>query len=105
LTVLERWAFLTLLALSESSIASPWVEDEVESAWERERREKRLVLFPVRLDDEVMQTDVAWAVHLRQKRQVGDFRRWKDHDSYQKGLHRLIQDLQAAPQAPAHTQR
>jgi uncharacterized protein YjbI with pentapeptide repeats len=43
-----------LLILSEQSISSPWVEEEVESAMERERKENRLVLFPVRMDDSVM---------------------------------------------------
>ena len=55
-----------LLILSKPSLASPWVEDEVESALERERREHRLVLFPIRIDDAIMDTDVAWAAHLRQ---------------------------------------
>lgn len=54
-----------LLILSETSVASPWVESEVESAMERERRENRLVLFPVRLDDAVMDTNVAWAAEIR----------------------------------------
>jgi hypothetical protein len=84
-----------LLVLSEASLASPWVEDEVESALERERRERRLVLFPIRIDDAVMNTDVAWAVHLRQKRHIGEFSRWKDHDSYQKAFERLLRDLKA----------
>jgi TIR domain len=35
-----------LLILSEHSVDSPWVQDEVEAALERERREGRLVLFP-----------------------------------------------------------
>lgn len=43
-----------LLILSEHSIASDWVEKEVETAMEKEREEKRTVLFPVRLDDAVM---------------------------------------------------
>jgi hypothetical protein len=47
------------LVLSKDSIASPWVEKEVETAFERERREKRLGLFPIRLDDAVMKTDEA----------------------------------------------
>jgi hypothetical protein len=47
-----------LLILSQCSIASHWVEDEMEAALERERRENRIVLFPVRLDDALMKTDV-----------------------------------------------
>src|SRR5205807_633320 len=50
-----------LLVLSEYSVASEWVEFEVEAALEKERKEKRTVLFPIRLDDHVMQSHTAWA--------------------------------------------
>lgn len=82
-----------LLILSEHSIASPWVEDEVEAAIERERRDNRTVLFPIRTDDAVMDTNVAWAATLRRTRHLGDFREWKDHDSHQKALTRLMRNL------------
>ena len=39
-----------LLVLSEASIASDWVEDEVDKAFEEERQRGGVVLFPVRLD-------------------------------------------------------
>ena len=39
-----------LLVLSSKSIRSAWVEKEVETAFEREAREKKPVLFPIRLD-------------------------------------------------------
>ena len=83
-----------LLVLSEHSISSPWV-GEVEAAMERERRDGRSVLFPIRLDDAVMESSTAWAASLRRMRHIGDFRKWKDHDEYQKSLTRLIRDLQA----------
>jgi uncharacterized protein YjbI with pentapeptide repeats len=86
-----------LLILSEHSVQSAWVQDEVESALERERREKRLVLFPIRIDDAVMETDQAWAASIRRTRHIGDFTRWKDHDSYQTAFERLLRDLKAAP--------
>jgi len=49
-----------MLLLSENSIQSPWVEEEVEAALEKEYQQNKLVLFPVRLDDAVMQTQEAW---------------------------------------------
>ena len=88
-----------LLILSKRSIASSRVEDEVEAALERESRENRIVLFPIRIDNAIMQTDVAWASHLRQKRHIGDFRGWKQHDEHQKAFERLLRDLQATVQA------
>ena len=51
------------------------------------------MLFPVRVDEAVMDTEVAWAADIRRSRQIGDFRKWKDHDSYAKALQRLLRDL------------
>ncbi|HXW72181.1 MAG TPA: toll/interleukin-1 receptor domain-containing protein [Methylocella sp.] len=82
-----------LLILSENSISSDWVEDEVTKASAEERDRKRLVLFPVRIDDAVMETSKPWARKLRDQRHIGDFRKWKDHDGYQASLKRLLRDL------------
>ena len=82
-----------LLILSEGAIASDWVEGEVTTALEEERTRKRVVLFPVRVDDAVMQASEAWARLLRGQRNIGDFTRWKEHDSYQKSFERLMRDL------------
>lgn len=82
-----------VLVLSERSIQSDWVESEVESALEKEREEGRTVLFPIRLDDSVMETDKAWAAEIRRTRNIGDFRGWKDHDSYQVAFQRVLRDL------------
>ena len=82
-----------VLVLSEHSIESDWVESEVETAFEKERKQGRTVLFPIRLDDSVMETDKAWAAEIRRTRNIGDFREWKDHDSYQAAFQRVLRDL------------
>jgi hypothetical protein len=41
--------------LSEHSIRSDWVEDEVTKAFEEERKRDQVVLFPIRIDDTAMQ--------------------------------------------------
>jgi hypothetical protein len=82
-----------LLILSENSVSSLWVGDEVEAAFERERRENRTVLFPIQIDDAVAESTMGWAAAIRRTRHVGDFTRWKDHDSYQKAFERLLRDL------------
>jgi hypothetical protein len=82
-----------LLVLSEASIASDWVEDEVTKAFAEERQRTMTVLFPVRVDDAVFATKEAWALKLRDNRHIGDFRAWKDHDAYQKALERVLRDL------------
>jgi hypothetical protein len=85
-----------LLVLSRSSIESSWVEAEVESALEREDREGRVVLFPVRLDDSVLDAARAWAADIRRRRHVGDLSNWKDYDSYRAAFQRLLRDLRSA---------
>lgn len=82
----------TMLVLSESSISSDWVEDEVTTGFEEERRRKQTVIFPVRLDDTVMESTEPWAAKLR-GRHIGDFRNWKEHDAYQAAFQRLLRDL------------
>jgi uncharacterized protein YjbI with pentapeptide repeats len=90
-----------LLVLSEASVASEWVEDEVIKAFEEERQRHGVVLFPVRLDDAVFGTKEAWAAKLRANRHIGDFRAWKDHDAYQNALERGLRDLRVESAEPA----
>jgi hypothetical protein len=82
-----------LIVLSEASIAAEWVEFEVKKAFAEERQRGTTVLFPVRLDEAVFKTNEAWAVMLRDDRNIGDYRAWKDHDAYQRTLERLLRDL------------
>ena len=84
-----------LLVLSESSLASTWVKKEVETAFEQEAQQNKLVLFPIRLDDTVMYTQEAWAADIRRMRHIGDFRQWEQHGEYQKAFARLLRDLKA----------
>jgi hypothetical protein len=83
-----------LLILSEYAVKSDWVEREVELAFERERQPpETLILFPIRLDDAVMQTNTAWAGDIRRIRFIGDFRKFQDDAEYQRALQRLLRDL------------
>jgi TIR domain len=84
-----------LLVLSEHSVASQWVEQEVETALEKEHKEQRTVLFPIRLDNTIMETNGGWPALIRNTRNIGDFTCWKDYDAYQKGFERLLRDLKA----------
>lgn len=77
-----------LLVLSAHSVASQWVEQEVETALEKERKERRLVLFPIRLDKTVMDIEGGWPALIRNTRNIGDFTLWKRHNAYQKALER-----------------
>jgi len=86
-----------LLLLSGHALASSWVEDEVEAALEKEQRQQREVLFPVRLDDTVLQTTRAWASKLRRQRHIGDFTNWTSASAYQKAFASLLRDLKRTP--------
>jgi len=82
-----------LIVLSEHAIDSAWVEEEVDVALDREHQQKgTYLLFPIRLDDQVLQTSKAWAIAVRQ-RYIGDFRQWSDDAMYQRALLRLLRDL------------
>jgi TIR domain/Pentapeptide repeats (8 copies) len=85
-----------LLILSERSIKSDWVGDEVTKGFEEERKRGQIVLFPVRIDDVVMATNEPWAAKLR-ARLIGDFRNWKEHDAYKQSFERVVRDLTLPP--------
>ncbi|HEU5380017.1 MAG TPA: toll/interleukin-1 receptor domain-containing protein [Ktedonobacteraceae bacterium] len=90
-----------LLLLSEHSLASEWVEDEVEAALEKERQQQREVIFPIRLDNAIMETSQAWAAKLRRQRYIGDFSNWTNPRAYEKAFERLLRDLKKAESQPA----
>ena len=82
-----------LLVLSKHSVASDWVEQEVETALARERRDKSPVLFPIRVDKSVTGDQSGWPALIWNTRNVGDFTRWKNDDAYRKAFDRLLRDL------------
>lgn len=97
----------TVLIASESSLRSPYVNDEIERAIQKERELQRKrnegdktidpdVLFPVRLDDYILDS---WE-HERKpdvvKKVIADAREWKDPDKYATLRDKLIDDLKKA---------
>ncbi len=82
-----------LLVLSESSIRSDWVRKEIEFALERESKAKKTILFPIRIDDAVMETNDEISRLLVQTRHIGDFTAWNDPDSYKRAFSRLVKDI------------
>ena len=67
----------------------------MEAAFEQEQKRRTIVLFPIRLDTAIMETDMAWAATVRRTRHIGDFAQWKDHDVYRKSFRRLLRDIEA----------
>ncbi len=67
-------------------------------ALQEEERRGTLVLFPLRIDEAVMQVEFGWAKRIREAptptgRHIGDFTEWKEHDAYQRAFARLLRDL------------
>jgi len=82
-----------LLVLSEHSISSKWVEQEAETALDRERERNHTVAFPIRLADSVMSSILGWTAYLRRTRNIGDFRHWRNQEQYSRAFDRLVRDL------------
>lgn len=86
-----------LLILSETSISRQWIEQEVETAFEKERERGCEVLFPIRLDNEVTNIRQGWPAFIRNTRHIGDFSQWEDSGKYERAFARLLNDLRESP--------
>jgi hypothetical protein len=84
-----------ILILSINAINSEWVEKEVETAMEIERKKKRAVLLPIRIDDAIKRTENGWAADIWRLRHVGDFCSWQNPDAYNVAFNRLLKDLKS----------
>ncbi len=86
-----------ILIFSYASLTSDWVEHEVTEACKAEESRTDDVLFPIRIDDAVMEAEFGWAKRIRQAdqdgRHIGDFTKWKNHDAYEVAFKRLMRDL------------
>jgi uncharacterized protein YjbI with pentapeptide repeats len=83
-----------VLVLSEHTVASHWVQHEVEVALSKELNSQQRFLYPIRLDKAVLDSTENWAIQL-QHRSIADFSRWKEHDAYQKAFTQLLRELKA----------
>jgi hypothetical protein len=97
-----------LLILSADSMASEWVKVEMRRARQREVKEGRRVLFPIRLvsfetlrDWVCLDSDGTNLAEEIREYFIPDFSNWKDHDSYQAAFQRLVKDLKAEARSVA----
>jgi len=92
-----------LLVLSEGSMQSEWVMNEIQRARETEIREGRRKLFPISIVE--FDKVKAWrrfdadagkdlAKEVREYF-IPDFSNWKEHDSFERAFERLLRDLRA----------
>jgi TIR domain len=101
-----------LLILSDASMTSDWVAEEIARARKRERRENWRMLFPISIvpydavrDWECFDAD-AGKDSAREVREyvVPDFSNSKNSDVYHRAFDRLVRDLKAAPNDRADAQ-
>jgi hypothetical protein len=91
-----------LLVLSESSMKSKWVVNEIRRARKTEEKEGRRKLFPIRLVDyknienweHIASNGEDIAEEIRSYF-IPDFSNWKDHDAFETAFARLLMDLKA----------
>jgi TIR domain/CAP12/Pycsar effector protein, TIR domain len=82
-----------LLVLSQASVQSHWVRQEVTTALQLEDARQETVLFPIRLDDSVFELPDIPEIDRLKKKQIGDFRKWQDKGHYQRAFSQLVRDL------------
>ena len=71
---------------------SQWVEAEVESAIDIERTSGRKILYPIKIDNSIFQSNSVFSSQLKRK-YLGDFTNWNNAEKYNKELVRLVKDL------------
>jgi hypothetical protein len=97
-----------LLVLSESSMQSKWVINEIQRARETELKEGRRKLFPIAIVE--FEKVKAWrrfdadtgedlAKEVRDYF-IPDFSNWKDYDAFEKAFKNLLRDLRAEEAKP-----
>ncbi len=84
-----------VVVLSQAALESEWIEGEIATAFAEEHRWKQTVIFPIRIDDAVMESDESWAAKLRADRSIGDFTNWKNDDAYKTAFDHVLGDLKA----------
>ena len=82
-----------MVICSEQSLENQPVIREIEHALQKEDREHRNVLFPIRIDDYLFdEWDHARKADVVSK-VAGDFRGWEDHAKYSKAFPRFLDAL------------
>jgi uncharacterized protein YjbI with pentapeptide repeats len=90
-----HWREKLLLILSKHALTSNWVQHEVEAAMYKEVTSGQEILFPVRLDDIILESDTQWAKRLRQ-RHIINFTGWQDEATYHEAFTTLLRHLKVA---------
>lgn len=97
-----RSAGKLIVVLSRKSLDSEWVKREMEYSFSRERREGRLLIIPLRLDEAVMEKhEISWAASLRDSKHMLDCNRRKHRDAFEKTVRLLLEALRVQGEEPS----
>ncbi len=82
-----------ILVCSKDAINSEWVEDEITKAFAEERKRKKDIVIPIRVDDSILKTKEPWAQKLKDSRYIGDFCEWRNSNQYKESFNKLLAGL------------
>ena len=83
-----------LVILSSHSVASQWVENEVETALDKEGETNQSVLFPIKIDHAVDTIKRGWALAVK-RRHIGDFTHCDREEDYKAAFKHVLRGLRA----------
>jgi hypothetical protein len=85
-----------LVVLSKHALKSGWVQHELEVALQKEHHGKLSVIFPLRLDGAIANSNKGWSAYIQSNRNIRSFEDWKDNVVYQRAFKQLLRDLKNA---------
>ncbi len=89
----------TLICCSRDALTRPWVNEEANVAFEKERQTGKKVVLPIDIDGclrEPESLEVSPLVERLQRRLIADFRKWNYPQDYEMALNRLTEELRLA---------
>jgi hypothetical protein len=48
---------------------------------------------PIAVDDAFLESESSWVKEIQRSRQIGDFTRWSERDSYEVALNSILREL------------
>ncbi|MEM7573445.1 MAG: pentapeptide repeat-containing protein [Bacteroidota bacterium] len=91
----------TILVCSKASLNSSWVTDEINKTLDKDEREKKgkgiknTSLIPISIDDYIHNFEGPFSSIIK-SRKIGDFRDWRDDNSFKDQFQNLINGLQTS---------
>jgi len=89
-----------LLILSQHSIHTQWARLAIEETLFKEKNNNAQILFPIRLDNTILDEEMRWrsALHIARipsGRDIADFTEWKFQNRFQEAINLLASNLQS----------